>query len=167
MLNFRSIWTIALCTASLSAACAQSHSLECNAACVADVKRETASYRPFAGATEEQWQTAFDTATGELAKGDWAQPLSEIQQEFCRTPGKVDSAKVRDLENDIFKKLAHEASNTHIDINAALSQPESASGAKALAQMRAEGMKQAILKTKVREFMVSCYAPPSANAGAH
>ncbi len=104
----------------MSAACTENHPVECNAACVADVKRETASYKPFAGATEEQWQAAFATATAELAKGDWAKRFSEIQQDFCRAPGKVDSAKVRSLENAMLSKRTLETSSSHIDINAAV-----------------------------------------------
>ena len=74
--------------------------MECNAACVADVKRQTIYSKSFARVTDEQWQTAFDVAQNELAKGDWSRRLSEVQQEYCRTPGKVNFAKVKQLEYD-------------------------------------------------------------------
>jgi hypothetical protein len=167
MSNLRSLWPIALCGALLSSACTEDHPVECNAACVAALKREPLTGKSFPDPTEEQWQAAFDTATSELAKGDWATRLSAIQQEFCRTPGKVDYAKVRSLEDDMNKKRALETMNRRIDITAAMTHPESAAGAKALTKIRDESMETSILKVKVQEIMQSCYVPGTVNTPAN
>ena len=167
MWNLRSLLPIALCGALLSTACTENHPVECNATCIADLKREPASDKYFPLPTDEQWQAAFDTASRQLAKGDWAKRLSAIQQEFCRTPGRVDLAKVRSLEDDMNRKRALETFNSHLDINAAMSQPESAAGARALTKIRAESMETAILKEKVIEIMQSCYVPGTVDTSPH
>lgn len=41
--------------------------IQCDAQCVEGVKNRTRSYKIFLGATDEEWQTAFAGANGELA----------------------------------------------------------------------------------------------------
>ena len=144
--------------------CSERHPVDCNAACVADVKRET--LKSFASATEEQWQTAFATAQDELAQGDWSQSLSAVQQEYCRTPGKVNFAKVKQMQTDMLKKRFYETRDKHIDTMAAMAHPDDASGQKAQTQMRAEGMKDAILKVREEQAMQVCYVPGTQDTSA-
>jgi hypothetical protein len=139
----------------LPAACSERQAVECDADCVAAVKSQARYGEPFKAETGEQLQTdfaaAFAAAKDELAHGDWSQRLSEIQQEFCRTPGKVDSEKVRGLETAMFNKLAFE---TH-GVMAAY--PNELAGAEAIRKWRVEGVKYFILKVRVRQIMVACY----------
>lgn len=155
----RIISAIAILDVLLLTACSERHPVECNAACVADVKRQTIYSKSFADATDEQWQTVFDAAQDELARGDWSQRLSEVQQEYCRTPGKVNFTMVKQLETDMLKKRFYEFRDKHIDTMATLAHPDDASGQKALTQMRAEGMKDTILKVREEQAMQVCYVP--------
>jgi hypothetical protein len=89
MPTLRIVLAIAILGA-LPAVCSERQPVQCDAQCEKGVKNRTRSYKIFMGATDEEWQTAFAGADGELAQGDWSQRLSEIQQEYCRTPGRVD-----------------------------------------------------------------------------
>lgn len=132
---------------------------ECDADCAQEVKNQSRYNKYFEGVTEEQWQTAFAAAKDELAQGDWSQRLSEIQQEYCRTPGKVDFAKVKRLENDIGAKLTLEASVKKIDVMAMMAHPGDASGAEALRQWRIEGLRGGILNARLLRITQKCYVP--------
>ncbi len=165
-LALRTISGIATLGVLLLTACSGHHPVECDAACVADLKRATLYSKSFAGLTDEQWQTTFETAQEELAKGDWSQRLSAIQQVFCATPGKVDFAKFRQLDNDMAKKRFYEFRDKHIDTMASLAHPNDASGIKALSQMRLEGMKDAILKIRVQQAEQICYVPGTQDTSA-
>jgi hypothetical protein len=162
----RIVSAIAILTILPLTACSERHPVECNAACVADLKRETLYSKAFVGATDEQRQTAFNTAQDELAQGDWSQRLSEVQQEYCRTPGKVDFAKVKQLETDMLKKRFYETRDKHIDMMAALAHPDDVSSQKALTQMRVEGMKDTILKVREEQAMQVCYVPGTQDTSA-
>ena len=72
---------------------------------------------------------------------------------------KVDFAKVKGLENDMFKKWTLEAYNRRIDFNAAITQPESPAGARRRERCH--------LKAKVVQSMQSCYVPGTVDTSAH
>jgi hypothetical protein len=155
MPTFRMALAIAILGA-LPAACSERQPIQCDAQCVIAVKNMTRSYKPILGATEEEWQEAFAVANAELAQGDWSQRLSEIQQEICRTPGKVDWKRVGDLELAMFNKLSLETQAMHIQVADAMDHPNDASGARALKQLRIQGMKDALFKVKINQFRVAC-----------
>jgi len=107
MPTLRIVLAIAILGA-LPAVCSERQPIQCDAQCVEGVKNRTRSYKIFLGARDEEWQTAFAGANGELAQGDWSQRLSEIQQEYCGTPGKVNYKKVGAMEMAMAKRLALE-----------------------------------------------------------
>ena len=80
------------------AVCSERQPIQCDAQCVEGVKNRTRSYKIFLGASEDEWQAAFADGKVEIAQGDWSQRLSEIQQEYCGTPDKVDYKKVGAME---------------------------------------------------------------------
>jgi hypothetical protein len=166
-LALRTVSAIAILAFLLLTACSERHPVDCDANCVAMVKRETQYAKSFAGTTDEQWQAVFDTAAAELARGDWSQRTAAVQQEFCRTPGRVDFEKVKQMELDMSKKRFYEIRDEHIDTMASLAHPDDASGQKALMQMRTEGMKDTILKVKYEQAMQACYVPGTVNTAAH
>jgi hypothetical protein len=165
---FRTIFAIAMLGAMLSEGCSARHPVDCDSGCVAEAKTWAlqGADKRFRDVTEEQWQSAFASAEDDLAKGDWSQRLSDIKQEFCKTPGKVDSVKVRALENDMLTKLLLETRDKHIDVMAAYTHPDDASGIRAIKRMRSESVKQSILKVGVERIMQSCYVPASPSNAA-
>ena len=165
-ITLRTVSGLAILNVLLLTACSGHHPVECDAGCVADVKRATVYSKSFSGLTDEQWQNTFETAQNELAKGDWSQRLSAIRQVFCATPGKVDFAKFKQLDNDMAKERFYEFRDKHIDTMASLAHPDDASGLKALSQMRIEGMKDAILKMRVQQAEQTCYVPGTQDTSA-
>jgi hypothetical protein len=148
----RFVLVIAILGGGLPAVCSGSHPIECDNNCVTALKKATLSYKPFAGSTSEQWQGAFETAMDELAGDDWSQRLSDIQQEFCKTTR--DYSKIDTLETALFNKLTFEWQRK---IGAF---PYDPSNDRAMKFYRAEGMKDAFLKVKIRQISVDCLAPP-------
>jgi hypothetical protein len=126
---------------------------------VEGVKNRTRSYKIFLGATDEEWQTAFAGANGELAQGDWSQRLSEIQQEYCGTPSKVDYKKVGAMEMAMAKRLALERGDVMASFR---NDPESTS---AIKHFRVQAMKEIIFQAKIDQFRVDCYVPPGPAGG--
>ena len=146
---------ITLGTLLATAADSGHHSLQCNAQCMDEVRRRSGSYKIFLGATENEWQAAFADGKAELAQGDWSQRLSEIQQEYCGTPGKVDYKKVGAMEMEMAKRLALERGDLAASIR---NDPESASATR---RLRVQAIKEIIFQATINQFRVDCYTPPS------
>ncbi len=138
---------------------------ECDTECAVEAKNQIRYSKSSLATTESQLQAAFTAAKDDLARGDWSQRLSEIEQEYCRTPGKVDFEKVKSLQNAILEKRFFETRDKHIDVMAAMAHPND-SGAQALEQLRFEGMKDAILKAREMRAMRLCYVPGTQNTSA-
>ncbi len=158
MPTLRIVLAIAILGA-LPAVCSERQPIQCDAQCVEGVKNRTRSYKIFLGATDEEWQTAFAGANGELAQGDWSQRLSEIQQEYCGTPGKVDYKKVGAMEMAMAKRLTLERGDLMASFR---NDPESTS---AIKHFRVQAMKEIIFQAKIDQFRVDCYVPPGPAGG--
>jgi len=143
----------------LPAVCSERQPIQCDAQCVEGVKNRTRSYKIFLGATDEEWQTAFAGANEELAQGDWSQRLSEIQQEYCGTPGKVDYKKVGAMEMAMARRLALERGDVWASFR---NDPESTS---AIKHFRVQALKEIIFQAKIDQFRVDCYVPPGPAGG--
>lgn len=146
---------ITLGTLLATAADSGRHSLQCNAQCMDEVRRRSASYKIFLGATENEWQAAFADGKAELAQGDWNQRLSEIQQEYCGAPGTVDYKKVGAMEMAMAKRFALERGDLVASFR---NDPESTTATK---QLRVQAMKEIIFQASINQFRVACYTPPS------
>ena len=139
---------------------------DCDADCMQEIRRFAQYNKYYKGMTDEQWQTAFAAAKDELAPGDWNEWLSKIEQEYCRTPGKVNFAQANSLINDMFKKFTLESFAKKIDTMAALAHPDDASGAEAIRQMRIDGLEGSILHEKLTRIQQKCYVPGTQDTSA-
>jgi len=143
----------------LPAVCSERQPIQCSAQCVDEVRRRSASYKIFLGTTDEEWQTAFADAKAELAQGDWSQRLTEIQQEYCGAPGKVDYKKVDAMEMAMFKRLAFERQDVMASFR---NDPESTSATR---HFRVQAIKEIIFQAQINQFRVDCYVPPGPAEG--
>jgi hypothetical protein len=158
---FRIVLAIAILGA-LPAAGSDPQPVDCDADCAATVKNQAQYSEPFkreAGVQlEADFAAAFATANEELTHDDWNKRLTDIQQEFCRTPGKVDSKKLSDLEDALFHKLACES---HLCIMGV--PPGDPSDIEAVRKWQAGAVKYLILTVRLRQLRL-CTSPLPVNA---
>ena len=103
----------------------------------------TRSYKIFLGATDEEWQTAFAGANGELAQGDWSHRLSEIQQEYCGNSEQGRSQEGWCHGMAMAKRLALERGNVLASFR---NDPESISDIK---HCRVQAMKEIVFQARI------------------
>jgi len=119
----------------------------------------TRSYKIFLGATDEEGQTVFAGANGDLAQGDWSQRLSEIQQEYCGNSEQGRSQEGWCHGMAMAKRLALERGNVLASFR---NDPESIS---AIKHCRVQAMKEIIFHARIDQFRVDCYVPPGPGGG--